>query len=326
MRLAEAGSLVCASLMLTGCGLGAHVSCASMAASDRARLTDFVQKKYKLPKGAAVEIAQSEYVGSSCFQKITFRAEGAGSNFRLDLIASPDYRFLTRDVMDSRSDPAQDELKKRREVSEKLARVQSPSSGPEKAPVTVTVFSDFQCPFCARMADTMREAFAGQSGQVRVVYRFFPLGMHHWARPAAEAAACAQQQGEAYFWKFHDYIFDRQRDITEANFKSKLPDFLRNAQGLDGAAFMTCVERHGGAKEVQDNVKLGMEIGIRATPTVFVNGAELRVMSPVHLRTVVAEIAADPEAPFPALRPAPTPTRAAAPATGSECAPHANTR
>jgi Thioredoxin len=71
----------------------------------------------------------------------------------------------------SQVDPIQEELRKRQELERGLVRPGSPSMGPDKAPVTLAVFSDFQCPYCARFADTMKEALADQSERVHIFHR-----------------------------------------------------------------------------------------------------------------------------------------------------------
>ena len=121
-----------------------------------------------------------------------FSSAGRERPFRVDLIGSPDFRFLTRERMDSQVDPLNEENRKQRALGSGLKSGAFPVLGPRDAPVTLTVFSDFQCPHCARMAGALiKDVLPAPGGRACIAFRHFPLPMHAWARPAAEAAACA---------------------------------------------------------------------------------------------------------------------------------------
>ena len=81
--------------------------------------------------------------------------------------------------------------------------------GPEDATVTIVEFSDFQCPFCGKAEGTVDEVMKQYAGKVRLVFRHFPLSFHEHAPKAAEAAACAEDQGK--FWEMHEKLFANQR-------------------------------------------------------------------------------------------------------------------
>ena len=81
----------------------------------------------------------------------------------------------------------------------------SATKGPADAPVTVTLFDDFQCPYCARLLPTIEKVMQAYPTQVRVVFKHFPLSMHKFARQAAIASIAARNQGK--FWPLHDQLF-----------------------------------------------------------------------------------------------------------------------
>lgn len=144
-----------------------------------------------------------------------------------------------------------------------------PSLGDPNAPVTIVEFSDFQCPFCARFfANTLgplKEKYV-KTGKVRLVYRDFPLSsIHSEATGAAEAAACANDQGR--FWEYHDKIFQNQPALGAANYKQWARDL-----GLDATAFNQCVDARKYADEVQKDFDDGRKAGVSGTPTFFING------------------------------------------------------
>src|SRR5215471_2333024 len=93
-----------------------------------------------------------------------------------------------------------------------------PSKGPADARVTIIEFSDFQCPYCQRAVSTMKQVLEKYPSDVRLVYRHLPLeSIHPFARGAAEAAVCADQQGQ--FWAFHDKLFENNRALSADDLK-----------------------------------------------------------------------------------------------------------
>jgi protein-disulfide isomerase len=257
-----------------GCANGiaaAQTQCPPLQDADRAKLIDYVQKKYKAPASAKIEIGDVSSVSSTCYRKFVFHAAGGGP-FRIELFASPDLRFLTRELMDSTVDPAVEERQKAEALAAGLTRGNLPARGKEDAPVTIAVFSDFECPYCARFTATMKELAPSEADKVRLVFHSFPLPMHPWARPAAEAAACAQAQGNPYFWALHDFMFDHQKELNRDNLLGKLSEVTKGLAGFDQGKFATCVVERKTAAEVEQEVAFAQQNGVNATPTAFFNG------------------------------------------------------
>ncbi len=148
-----------------------------------------------------------------------------------------------------------------------------PSRGPAGARVTIVEFADFQCPYCSRAAHTVDGVLTAYSGQVRLVFRHFPLSFHEKAPLAAEAAACADEQGR--FWAYHDVLFDHQ-DALEA---SDLQAHALTA-GLDAAKFTACLSSGRAKKAVERDMEVGKRLGITGTPAFFINGTELSGAQP----------------------------------------------
>lgn len=142
--------------------------------------------------------------------------------------------------------------------------------GPADAAVTVVEFADYQCPFCARNVPLVKQILEAYPEQVKFVFKEFPLtSIHRNALPAAKAAIAAQNQGK--YWEMHDILFD--------NFQSLDSDSIaRFAQeiGLDVAKWQADMDSEEVDKRVQEDLRLGRSIGVRGTPTMFING--LRVM------------------------------------------------
>src|SRR5206468_11322854 len=93
-----------------------------------------------------------------------------------------------------------------------------PSKGPKDAPIELVEFSDFQCPFCQRANPTVEQVLKSYGNRIKFVYRHYPLPNHPNARPAAEAAACAEAQGQ--FWPYHDRLFANPAALNDADLKA----------------------------------------------------------------------------------------------------------
>ncbi len=142
--------------------------------------------------------------------------------------------------------------------------------GPADAPVTLMVFSDYQCPYCIRAEPVLAEVLERYPSQVRLVHRHFPLdSLHPFARPAAEAAMCADEQGR--FWEFHDAIFARKGRLEKGTFEE-----IARKLGLDMDAFGTCVGERRYEDYVEADSIAGQKAGVTGTPAFFVNGIALK--------------------------------------------------
>lgn len=162
-------------LLLIGCLSAAANSrvCAPLPAGERARLVEYVRKKNNLPKDADLKVNELAFAEGTCFRRVEFKSEGRG--FRSEMYLSPDFRFLTRELLDSTVDPVREEHRRRQALAAGLGAAHSPSLGPRNASVTIAVFSDFQCPYCARLARMLRTEVLPAKKNTRLIFRHFPL-------------------------------------------------------------------------------------------------------------------------------------------------------
>jgi len=144
-------------------------------------------------------------------------------------------------------------------------RTDGPSRGNPDAPVTIIGFSDFECQFCGRAAETLRAVEARYGDSVRIVHRDYPLMSHKGAAKAAEAAHCAAEQGK--FWEMHDKLFAKGGSIARPD----LSRFARELQ-LENEPFETCVDSGKYQSTWRRSFEEGGAIGVRSTPTFFING------------------------------------------------------
>jgi protein-disulfide isomerase len=141
--------------------------------------------------------------------------------------------------------------------------------GAKNAPVTITVFDDFQCPYCARLVPTLEQVLAAYPTQVRVVYKHFPLSMHKFAEQAAIASIAARNQGK--FWPMHDLLFANYNKLNDAKIRE-----LAETVGLDMARFDKDLVNPALKQEVAADMQLGAKAGVRGTPAVYLNGVSLK--------------------------------------------------
>jgi protein-disulfide isomerase len=152
----------------------------------------------------------------------------------------------------------------------------APGFGPANAPLTLVVYSDFECPLCREEAKSLREHVPKEfPNEVRVVFKNFPLdSIHPWARSAASAGRCVFQQNAAAFWDFHDWIYDKQGEINGENLRSKVLDWAKT-KGLDGLGLTHCIDTRATEAEVNAEVAESKALNVDATPTAFLNGRRL---------------------------------------------------
>ncbi|MDX1383934.1 MAG: DsbA family protein, partial [Thermoanaerobaculia bacterium] len=139
------------------------------------------------------------------------------------------------------------------------------ATGPATAPVTIVEFSDFECPYCARLLPTLEAAKERYGDQLRIVYRHFPLSIHANAQKAAEASLCAGEQGR--FWDMHDLLFAEQGSLDGEGLKDKAARLE-----LAEEVFAECLDSGRHFEAVQEDLRAGAEAGVDGTPAMFVNG------------------------------------------------------
>jgi protein-disulfide isomerase len=143
----------------------------------------------------------------------------------------------------------------------------NPSLGSDKAPITIVEFSDYQCPFCLKWhQDVFTKLEEKYGDKVRLVYRDFPLSeIHPQAEPAAEAARCAGEQNK--YWEYHNQLFSGQQELGKEGFLA-----YAQAINLNIPNFTKCVDERRYQNEVKANYDFAAQLGVRSTPTFFING------------------------------------------------------
>lgn len=170
-----------------------------------------------------------------------------------------------------------------------------PINGKLDAPVSILIFSDFQCPYCQVAGGVLEEVVRQNPGKVSVTYYHYPLDMdcnpymgrplHEFSCRASVAAICAQKQGQ--FWEMHDELFRNQKDIS--------PELISQAArtlGLDLTAFQKCQEDRTNYSIILSDIEQGKAANLTGTPSIFINGQKWKgMLSPEALTQVVRQLA-----------------------------------
>lgn len=141
--------------------------------------------------------------------------------------------------------------------------------GPANAPVVITEFSDFQCPFCRRMHDMLKTVEDKHPGEIALVYRHYPLAMHQHAMAAAMAAECAGAQGK--FAAMHDLLFVQQDSLGKESWQG----FATQAGVPDMTAFTSCLTSSEPTAVIARDTAAGNAIQVTGTPTLLINDLKI---------------------------------------------------
>jgi protein-disulfide isomerase len=172
-----------------------------------------------------------------------------------------------------RTEPEDQMVQQQVQVSTNIPRYDvqvddDPALGDANAPVTIIEFSDYECPYCSRFhQETFGRLMDTYGDQIQFIYRDFPLiSIHPEAFPAAEAANCAGEQG--MYWEYHDKLFTG----GSQSLGREAYDRYAKEIGLDIKAFAECFASNKYQAEVQADYDYALNLGVRSTPTFFING------------------------------------------------------
>jgi protein-disulfide isomerase len=175
---------------------------------------------------------------------------------------------------------------------ETLVRADSPTLGAADAPVTLVEFLDPECESCAAFAPTVKKILKDYDGKIRLVVRYMPL--HPNSLKAAALTEAAGEQGK--YWQMQDYLFQKQSEWgTKHGPPSAAPPPDINALfdkytidlGLDAAQVKAALNDNRFQAKLQRDLKDGQTLGVRQTPTFFVNGRKLARFSETDLRALI---------------------------------------
>jgi protein-disulfide isomerase len=182
----------------------------------------------------------------------------------------PAAKYVMKGVKDGMTREQIEKTYKNRFDAEKIRNVPidgSPTKGPESAPLTIVEFADFQCPHCGEFAPHIDKLVESRKNEVRFVYKFYVLGKFPYSENAARAAIAAGKQGK--FWEMHHAIFANQSHLDQQGL-----DALAKDLGLDVARLHADMQAPETAERIAKDRKLGEELKIEGTPSIFINGRQ----------------------------------------------------
>jgi protein-disulfide isomerase len=152
-----------------------------------------------------------------------------------------------------------------------------PVRGPQDALVTIVLFSEYQCPFCKRVEETLSELRTQYEKDVRIVWKDNPLPFHPRAEPAAALARFAfQKRGNEAFWAVHDALFDSAPALEDSDFEA-----IAKKQGLPWAPIAALLASDKPHAKIEESMELAAEYQARGTPHCFINGRRLAGAQPI---------------------------------------------
>jgi protein-disulfide isomerase len=182
----------------------------------------------------------------------------------------PAAKYIVKLVKDGMTREQVEKVYKNRFDADKVKNVPidgSPTKGPEGAPLTIVEYADFQCPHCGEFAPQMDKLLEQHKGDVRFVYKFYVLGKFPNSENAARAAIAAGKQGK--FWEMHHLIFSNQQNLDQAGL-----DGMAKELGLSVDRLHADMQAPETAERIAKDRKLGEELKIEGTPTIFINGRQ----------------------------------------------------
>lgn len=263
---------------------GKTVSAQSFGTKNKAALNDFEANVYDAARAALAEIVYANLLiaeaktqgidaGDLIAREISDKAKDSDyerekleSALRKRLFQKYKAKFLLKEIPP---------------VAQIVSTDDDPSQGIINAPVTVVMFSDFQCSHCAATHPIVEKVLAEYAGKVRFVLRDFPLTqIHENAFRAALAADAANGQGK--YFEYIELLYANQNSLDAASLKQ-----FATKIGLDRKRFDADLDTEKFAAEVRKDIEDGKRYGITGTPTIFVNGVKIRQFSAENLREAI---------------------------------------
>jgi protein-disulfide isomerase len=257
----RSGALV---LFLAGAAIA---QTAGKSALDKPTLEAYLRHLNMWNPQVAVEISDPKPSKLDGLLDVRVRASLGARSIESDYMVTKDGRKIVQaNVYEIDKSPFQEDVAK-------LKLDGAPSQGKPNSLLTVAVFSDFQCTYCQALAKTLREnLLKTYPDKVQLVFKDMPLdSLHPWARSAAAAGRCVYQSSAEKFWAYHDWIFDKQGEITAENLKAKVVEWA-GQNGIDGLRLGACMERPETLALVEKSAAEGRALRVGSTPTMFING------------------------------------------------------
>ncbi len=241
---------------------------ASSLSQTQKSIESFLRNYYALGPDIKITVGTPTEFGNSGILESAIEVKTPENTEKVKMYITKDGRYLIRgEINDLTTDPLADNIKK-------IQTANAPVLGNPNAPITLVEYSDFECPVCRNLHDSLRGLLPNYP-QVKVIFKDYPIdAIHPWARTAALAGRCADQQDPKAFWKMYDSIYDAQDLISASNVYDKVTDFAARA-GLNPEVFKACMSSPEATQAIDASLANGNLLEVHSTPTVFVNGRRI---------------------------------------------------
>jgi len=159
----------------------------------------------------------------------------------------------------------------------------SPVFGAKNPKLTIVEFTEFQCPYCSRIAPTMKELMDKYPNDIKFVYKHFPLSFHPNARPAAAASIAAQKQGK--FWEFRYALAPHSRELSDSTFEAVAKQVGLNIEQFNKDRVLDDAMN----ERIEKDFQLGAKVGVQGTPNFYINGKRQDRFSPDLVEKLLKE-------------------------------------
>lgn len=277
------------------------------------RIEQQVRIFYTIPPNVKVVLGPTKPSEFTGYDALTITFDGGDKKKTYDFLLAKDGKTLLRMTrLDLSKDPFA-------EIMKKIDVNGRPTRGNSQAKVVAVNYDDFECPFCSRMHQTLFPALLKEYGdRVVFIYKDFPLAeIHPWATHAAVNANCLAAQNPDAYWDFADYMHANQKEVnSEKSHDGQFAalDRIAMAQGqkhnVDAAKLQACIKAQQDDR-VKASVHEGEDLGVEATPTMFINGEKVDGALPINELRAVLDRALVQAGQTPPVHPASAPADAA---------------
>ncbi len=229
------------------------------------QIASYIRKVFNVPGNVQITVKESSQSRIAGTYPILVEFKGERGNQEQEAWITKDNTLIVGKTFNLNEDPFKKNL-------EKITTVDAPSTGAPDAKVVIVEYSDFQCPFCSRAHVTVKDVLKLYEGKVKLFYKHLPLtNIHDWAEPAAIASLCVNKQNSEAFWKFSDYLFANQKEITKDTLNSRLQEFSAQSS-LNFEELQKCIADPATKLVITAHSKEAGDLGLGSTPSFMVNG------------------------------------------------------
>ncbi len=247
---------------------GNSLAAEGVDASRDVKLKAFLQKRFRIPDADAIKLGApvaSPFTGLFS-RSVTATTDKGGAASLTLLTDAAGEKVVLGQMLDLSEDPWG------RLDTNALHLKDHPMMGPADAPITMVEFADYECSHCARALPHLETAVRNTyKGRLRLVYKYFPLQGHTWARAAAVAAECARVQNPDAFWDFTAAFYRDQATIDIGNIQARIEALAADSK-LDGSVLHACMLGKSADERIDQDLQDGAVLHVMSTPTFFING------------------------------------------------------